>query len=613
MLREQGRRAEALHLLERNLVRNPDPNGHWLYSVMLLEMGRLAEGWEQHEFRWLKEPLLSRRWSMRCPIWQGQDVRGKTVMLHAEQGFGDAIQFIRYARQLKDLGARVIFDTFKGFDEISRDFEGVDEVLVEGTLPHFDYRIPLLSLPRVFGTDLASIPATVPYVNVRPLYLDRWTQRIPAARELKVGLVWAGNPKHQRDRQRSIPLSTLAPLFSVEGVRFHSLQKSPTAAADIAASGFDLVYLALDLSDFCDTAAAISRLDLVISVDTSVAHLAGALAKPVWLMLPTPPDWRWLLEGSDTAWYPTMRLFRQREANRRDPVAEEVGQALRERVRMAGGEASVRRRRPRPRSRNEVARIRRSRAAGHAGSPKLCRVTETRYGIVQYVPDAGDAAEGLRHYGEHRHAELALMGRFIRPGGWVLEAGAGIGVDSLFLSQAVGDGGHLLAYEPDSLRHQLAYQNLAANRVRNVTLLRRYLGRGPGQNSAGDRSGGAASSHTDWIDGLRLERLDWIRINAGRIAPGVLAGAVDTLWRLRPWVFVSMDSEAELGAVAAAMRDHGYQSWRFDVPLFNPDNYNRRSDDIFSGRRTQGVLCIPEEIEMDIDLEGCTAIASATG
>ena len=248
-----------------------------------------------------------------------------------------------------------------------------------------------------------------------------------------------------------------------------------------------------------------------------------------------------------------------------------------------------------------------------AQPPKLCRVTETRYGIVQYVPDAGDAAEGLRHYGEHRHAELALMGRFIRPGGWVLEAGAGIGVASLFLSQAVGDAGHLLAYEPDSLLHQLAYQNLAANRVRNVTLLRRYLGRGPGQNSAGDRSAGAASSHTDWIDGLRLERLDWIRINDGRNAPDVLAGAVDTLWRLRPWVFVSMESEAESGAVAAAMRDHGYQTWRFDVPLFNPDNYNRRSDDIFSGRRTQGVLCIPEEIEMDIDLEGCTAIASATG
>ncbi|HEV2220886.1 MAG TPA: tetratricopeptide repeat protein, partial [Casimicrobiaceae bacterium] len=226
LLRERGRRAEALHLLERNLLRNPDPKGHWLYSVMLLETGHLAEGWEQHEFRWLKEPLLSRRWSMRCPIWQGQDVCGKTVLLHAEQGFGDAIQFIRYARRLKDLGARVVFDTFKGFDEISRDFDSVDDVLVDGAVPpHFDYRIPLLSLPRVFGTDLASIPATVPYVKVRPAYLDTWTQRIPAAGELKVGLVWAGNPKHQRDRQRSIPLSTLAPLFGVEGVRFHSLQK----------------------------------------------------------------------------------------------------------------------------------------------------------------------------------------------------------------------------------------------------------------------------------------------------------------------------------------------------------------------------------------------------
>ncbi|MGC1817197.1 MAG: glycosyltransferase family 9 protein, partial [Casimicrobiaceae bacterium] len=530
------------------------------------------------------------------------------------QGFGDAIQFIRYARRLKDLGARVIFDTFQGFDEISRDFEGVDQVLVEGTLPRFDYRIPLLSLPRVFGTDLASIPATVPYVNVRPSYLDRWTHRIPAVREIKVGLVWAGNPKHQRDRQRSIPLATLAPLFGVEGVRFHSLQKSPTAAAEIAASGFDLVDLGPDLDDFSDTAAAISRLDLVISVDTSVAHLAGALAKPVWLMLPRPPDWRWMLEGSRSAWYPTMRLFRQREVNRWEPVAEEVGQALRERVRMAGGEASG------SAPMTPVTIAQRSGAQPGAAEPqadaqppKLCRVTEARYGIVQYVPDAGEAAEGLRHYGEHRHAELALMARFIRPGGWVLQVGAGIGVDSLFLSQAVGDAGHLLAYESDPLLHQLAYQNLAANRVRNATLLRRYLGRGPAQDPAGGRAGALAASLPDWIDGLRLERLDWIRINDGRSAPTVLAGAVDTLWRLRPWIFVSAHSDAESNAVAATARDHGYQSWRFDVPLFNPDNYNRRSDDIFSGRHAQGALCIPEEIEMDIDLEGCAAMAPPTG
>ncbi len=249
-----------------------------------------------------------------------------------------------------------------------------------------------------------------------------------------------------------------------------------------------------------------------------------------------------------------------------------------------------------------------------AQPPNLCRVTEARYGIVQYVPDAGDAAEGLRHYGEHRHAELALMGRFIRPGGWVLEAGAGIGVDSLFLSQAVGDAGHLLAYEPDPLLHQLAYQNLAANRVRNVTLLQALPRPGPGAGLRRRQAGRGCRRATPTGSTVFVSK-GWTGSGSMTDAapPTCSQARVDTLWRLRPWVFVSVQSEAESAAVAAATRDHGYQSWRFDVPLFNADNYNRRSDDIFPGRRTQGVLCIPEEIEMDVDLEGCTAIASAIG
>ncbi|HEV2170938.1 MAG TPA: tetratricopeptide repeat protein, partial [Candidatus Binatus sp.] len=308
-LREQGRRAEAVDLLRRSLARNPDVKGHVLYSMILLEMGWFEEGWLQHEFRWLKEPLRSIRWTIRRPQWSGQDLQGKTIVLHAEQGFGDAIQFIRYAPMLKSMGARVLFDPFRGFDAISTSFDGLDEVLRDGNMPDFDFHLPLLSLPRVFGADATSIPSRIPYLRTQPTYLDKWLPRIVAPGKVKVGIVWAGNPKHPRDYQRSVPVSMLASLRSVEGVQFYSLQKGPISLA----SPLDVVDLGPELDDYCDTAAIVSMLDLVISVDTSVAHLAGALGKLVWLMVPTPPDWRWLLEGERTAWYPTMLLFRQKE------------------------------------------------------------------------------------------------------------------------------------------------------------------------------------------------------------------------------------------------------------------------------------------------------------
>ncbi len=202
------------------------------------------------------------------------------------------------------------------------------------------------------------------------------------------------------------------------------------------------------------------------------------------------------------------------------------------------------------------------------------------------------------------------MGRFIQPGAWVLEAGAGIGAASLYLSSAIGDAGHLIAYEPDRLLHHLIHQNLAANRVRNATLLRRNLG--PLRASAIDEGDPAVAgrSDSDAIDELRLERLNWIRINDGALATGILAGAPDTLWRLRPWVYSCIQSEAELPQIVEAIRDFGYRAWRFEVPLFNPDNYNRRSDNIFPGQHMKGVLCVPEEVALDVELNGCTAVAS---
>jgi tetratricopeptide (TPR) repeat protein len=600
-LREVGRRDEALTLLREGLARNPDVNGHWLYSMLLLEMGRLEEGWVQHEFRWLKEPLRSIRWTIRRPQWSGQDLRGKTIVLHAEQGFGDAIQFIRYAPALKQLGARVLFDSFRGFEEISADFDGVDEVLRDGKMPDFDYHLPLLSLPRVFGTNDLSIPSNVPYLRIQPGLIDVWMMHFVAERSLKVGLVWAGNPMHLRDRQRSLPVVKLAPLMGVRGVKFYSLQKGPKAAADIAEAGFDLVDLAGQINDYRDTAAAISCLDLVISVDTSVAHLTGALGRPIWMMVPSPPDWRWRIEGSDSPWYPTMRLFRQRENYRWDAVIEEVRSALTELVKTHERDGSVDALQTRTPNMEVQIRPHEELELESSELSALARVTEGRFGIVQYLPNAGVAAKSLSYYGEYRQAENELLDRFIQPGSWVLETPAGIGFGSLHLAQAVGSTGHVIAYELDPMLHQLAHQNLAANRIYNVSLLRRKLGR-PSDGGVTLDSVNAESKSCDTIDGLRLERLNWIRINETENALDVLSGAVNTLWRHRPWIFVSMDNGCEPSDVIRLLCDHGYQWRRVRAPLFNAVNYNRRDRDIFRGLHSEGLLGIPEEIEIDVEL-----------
>lgn len=611
-LREDGRHEEALKLLERDLVRNPDPREHWLRSVFLLEAGRFTEGWEEHEFRWMREPLASARWTVRRPVWGGQELRGKTILLHAEQGFGDAIQFIRYARLLKERGARVIFGAFKDFDEISHDFGDIDDVQVGAPTSSYDYHIPLLSLPRVLGTTLGSIPAHVPYVKIHPAYLERWAQRIGATEKLKVGIVWAGNPKHGRDRMRSIPLARLSCLGRIEGLQLYSLQKSATAAVDIAASSLDLVDLGQDFENFRDTAAAISHLDLVISVDTSVAHLAGALAKPVWLMLPEPADWRWLLEGNRTPWYPTMRLFRQSERDRWDAVVDGVECALRNLTGSRNDGALTSKD-----AFDEPAAAELTRSQSVRGDPgdtsrhaNFCRVDETRYGIVQYPPQPSQIADSLRYYGEYLHPQLELMRRFIRPGAWALDADVGIGISTLFLAESVGNNGHVLACESDPLLNQLARQNVAANRISNVTLLMRTVGERPVEGARSDNTSGKQSDMMDTIDGLGLERLDWIRINNGARCRGILEGAEATLWRLRPWIFISAASDDELHESVRATRDSGYQSWRVSTPLFNPGNYNERTDDMFPGKAALGLLSIPEEIEMDVEIEGCVPFGS---
>ena len=597
LLREADRTDDALGLYETYLPTQPILDGHNDYAFALLTDGRLIEGWNHYEFRWIRQPLLDLRPAFDRPVWNGQDLRGKTILLRAEQGFGDAIHFIRYMPWVKALGATVLLQVRSGLERLAAGCDGVDRVLDrEQALPEFDFYINLPSLPRVFGTTLGSIPAAIPYIRTEPSASEKWRNRLSGLSSVKVGLGWAGSPTHSRDRYRSISLRELSPLLSTEGVTFVSLQKGEAAAeAKDWLVGVEWIDAAAELEDFADTAALIGELDLVICVDTAVAHLAGALGKAVWVMVAQPADFRWLERREDSPWYPTLRLFRQSRRDDWEDVVRRVAAALAERVK-AGGQALP----AAPTPRREVARPVTTLAGIKAGQRAgLSAVAETRVGIVQYLPEQPVVGDAIGWYGEHLQQQLELLGRLLQPGARVLEASAGIGLHALFLSRVVGETGHLYVYEARPLLQRILRQNLAANRVRNATVMRRALG----------SQGEAASGAGETIDELRLEGLDWLKVGEGGAAPEVIVGAAETLWRLRPKLFLAADDQAMLAMLAERAQAFSYRCWRVETGLFNRHNFNRRHDDIFAGRAALALLAIPEEIEVDVALDGCVEIS----
>lgn len=331
ILRADGDREGARSAYETAIRCRPEfPEPHWNLAQLLLQEGEFARGWEEYEWRWKRPDFTSPVRRFHQSVWNGEDLHGKTLLVHTEQGFGDAIQFIRFLTAVQATGARIILECQP---ELVRLFLGLPMVQgVVGTgspLPAFDFHIPLMSLPRIFGTTLQSIPRTTPYLNVHGSDVRHWRSVI-SGDGLAVGVVWSGTQHLKALRHRTCPVSQMAPLFSLPGMRMYSLQVG-AASADLGriGDGTRPVDLSPHLRDFADTAAAITMLDLVISIDTAVAHLAGALGKAVWVLLPEDPDWRWMREREDSPWYPGMRLYRQRSGEGWGPVISHVGDALR--------------------------------------------------------------------------------------------------------------------------------------------------------------------------------------------------------------------------------------------------------------------------------------------
>jgi len=339
-LRQAGRPEEALARYDQALVLHPGyVEARVNRSFLLLGRGDMERGWFEYEWRFCTPGLAPHR--LLQPQWTGEPLEGRTILLHAEQGFGDTLQFVRYAPLVAQRGGRVLLGAPAPLHRLLRTLPGVERVLEpDEPPPPFDLHCPLMSLPFAFRTRLDSVPAEVPYFFPDPADVAAWRARLPDDGALKVGLVWAGNPRPHMpranliDRRRSLALTQLAPLAGVPGVRFYSLQKDGDAVLQAKAppAGMDLVNLMDGVSDFADTAALVANLDLVIGVDTSVIHLAGALGVPVWVLSRFDGCWRWLQDRDDSPWYPSMRLFRQEAPGDWGPVVARVAEALRDRA-----------------------------------------------------------------------------------------------------------------------------------------------------------------------------------------------------------------------------------------------------------------------------------------
>jgi tetratricopeptide (TPR) repeat protein len=322
--RDNGDLVRAEQYLRQACAARPnDPAAHYNLALTLLRAGRLREGFEEYEWRWQVRQFAAQRREFPQPLWRGEPLAGLRILIHGEQGAGDAIQFVRYAPLVRNAGGEATIEVLPHLERLLGWMEGEYRIVNAFSAgSQFDVHCPLLSLAQRFGTELDSIPAPARFF-IPAAMQAKWATRLRTGRT-RAGVAWAGNPNNYNDGARSLPAHFLVPLTRLAGIEWWSLQVGP-AAGDIPDG---LANLAEDLVDFGETAAAISALDLVITVDTAVAHLAGSLGKTVWLLAAYASDWRWMLHREDTPWYPSMRIFRQQRPGEWGEVMERVAAEL---------------------------------------------------------------------------------------------------------------------------------------------------------------------------------------------------------------------------------------------------------------------------------------------
>lgn len=598
--RSLGRIEEAIESFDAAIALQPDyTSAHYNRALARLIGGDFPGGWQDYEWRWrylgLAEPTFPQ------PRWDGSPLEGRRILLHAEQGLGDTLQFIRYASVAKERGGQVVFIGQAALLPLLRLGDDIDEFVPQGDpLPAFDVHASLMSLPLILGTTVDTIPSRVPYVFADPVLMERWRRQLSSVGPFRIGITWQGNPDNRGDRQRSFPLQALQSLSELPGVKLISLQKgrgaeqlqeNPLTNVLDFGSGLDE-----QSGPFMDTAAILQNLDLVVTADTALAHLAGSLGVPTWVVLPFAPDWRWLLKREDSSWYPTMRLFRQPSPGDWDSVFKKVVDAVSPLATLA-------------RNRQNTFRDRRLAVTGFNS------LSSTRHGLMLYNRHDVYIGKSLERYGEFSEGEVEIFQQIVRPDDVVVEAGANIGTHTVPLSQRVGNRGAVWAFEPQRIIFQTLCANLALNSLSNVFARQAALGAAAGSivvppldYTSSNNFGGLGLGNYEQgevvpvitIDSLSLNRLNLLKVDVEGMELQVLQGAVETIRRHRPLLYVENDRPDRSAPLIQYLESLEYRLYWHLPPMYRPQNFFQNSRNYFGRIISVNMLCVHQSVAANI-------------
>lgn len=581
-----------------------DAETHKNLGVIWLLQGKFAEGWREYAWRWKTSEVSLPKFSQ--PEWDGSPLGGKTILLCAEQGLGDTILFIRYGAVLKrKYDCRVIAMCQRPLLKLLSRTDGVDQWVAQGdSPPPFDLFAPLLNVPGILQETAETVPREVPYVFPDPALVEKWRRYLADFRGLKVGLAWQGNPDHAADRMRSFSYSEFAPLGQLRGIQFFSLQRGRGSEQIEESQGLlEIVEFDADFDRsagaFMDTAAVMKNLDLVITCDSAVSHVAGALGVPCWLALPHVPDWRWLLERPDSPWYPTARLFRQPKPGDWSAVFAQIAAELPTCFPDCSPPIQLK-----------------SPAEYRQAASGFNRVVRARHGLMLTNRHDELVGRSIDLYGEYSAGEAELFQQLVRPGHVAVEVGANIGAHTLLLSRRVGERGMVYAFEPQRVLFQMLCANLALNSRTNAVCRCEALGDRPGEiivppidysrdnDFAALRLGQFSTGERVplvTLDSLNLPRCDFLKVDVEGEELAVIRGAVQTIVRCRPVLYMDADSPGRSpGELIEQLLSLGYRLYWYVTRLFNPANYFHNSANEFGQLVTANVLGVHSSVSANI-------------
>lgn len=598
-----GKLDEAVQVIDRALALTPNQSG-WLWNQTLayLTLGNFERGWQGFEARYAPErndPNFTDP-KLPFPMWGGESLVGKRILLVKEQGFGDQIQCLRFAKDVKAQGATCVgIWVHPALVGIVATTPGIDEVTIEAPTAGYDYWAYLMSLPVRCQASFDSLPGPMPYLYANPAKQGAVQQRIDAFAQgrLRIAINWAGNPSHPNDRNRSLALASLNPWFALQGIAWISLQKDRGPEADAWITQGVLLPLGDEIQDFSDTAAIIAAVDRVVTIDSAVAHLAGALNAPTWLLLPENADYRWMRERTDTPWYPAVQLWRQPKLGDWTPVIARITQQLASD--MGTEEPALTNNGP----------------LSLAGAQRLIHGRHGWFAYNRYDQYVGQA---LERYGEYAEYEVQVFARIMagHADEDAIEVGSNIGAQSVALARMAR---RLYAFEPQPVVFHTLCTNLAINDLTNARAFPFGVGETAGQMMVppvhycqGGNFGGVSLTHGGDGTPVSIVSLDaflpelapdlqvrLIKADVEGMERAVLAGAKALITRDRPFLYVENDRADCSPALIRLLRELGYRLYWHCPLLYNPGNFFADSENVYPGIAAINMLGVPEDMLFD--------------